>query len=129
MPRSVRLQLRKTLPELGRTVLREAAKGPAVIFAPAAFAALGDDPAAVHVRLTAPLATRIAAYARDEVVDLRCAERAVRHDDAQKRAWVRTMYRLDPEDPTLFALVADTSRFSRDRLVEILLAAAPIAAV
>src|SRR6185312_5130643 len=83
------LQLRRTLPELGRTVLHEAARSPAVIFAPAAFAALRDHAA---------------------------AERAVRHDDHGKRAWVRTLYGLDLSDPTLFTVVADASRLPRERL-------------
>lgn len=117
------LQLRRTLPELGRTVLHEAARSPAVIFAPAAFAALGDHPAAVQVRLTAPLDWRAAAYARDELVDHAAAERAVRHDDHGKRAWVRTLYGLDLSDPTLFTVVADASRLPRERLVEMLSAA------
>jgi len=114
------LQLRRTLPELGRTVLEEAARGPAVIFAPAAFAALRDHPAAVHVRLTAPFDWRAAAYARDELVDHAAAERAVRHDDHGKRAWVRTLYGLDLSDSALFTVVADASRLPRERLVEML---------
>lgn len=117
------LELRRTLPELGRTVMHEAAGSPAVIYAPAAFAALRDHPAAVHVRLTAPFEWRVAAYARDELVDHAAAERAVRHDDHCKRAWVRTLYGLDLGDASHFTVVADASRLPRDRLVEMLSAA------
>jgi hypothetical protein len=117
------LQLRQTLPELGRTVLREAAARPAVIFAPGAFAALRDHPAAVHVRLTAPFGWRVDSHARDELVDHATAERAVRHDDHCKRTWVKRLYGLDLADPALFALVADSSRIPRERLVELLRAA------
>jgi cytidylate kinase len=77
----------------------------------------------VHVRLHAPLEWRIAAYCRDEVVDRRRAEKAIRHDDHQKRAWVQTLYHVDVDDAELFSLVVDVSRFPLDRLVEILLAA------
>src|SRR5262249_20425979 len=42
------LQLRQTLPELGRTVLREAASGPAGSVAAAALAARGAHPAGRH---------------------------------------------------------------------------------
>src|SRR5262245_39900287 len=42
------------LPELGRTVLAEATREPAVVLAHGAFAALKDRPGAVHVRLRAP---------------------------------------------------------------------------
>ena len=117
------LQLRRTLPELGRTVLLEAARRPAVIFAPAAFAALRDHPAAVHVRLTAPFEWRAAVYARNELGDHAAAEKAVRHDDQTKRAWVKMLYGLDLGEPSLFALVVDGSRLPRERLVEMLSAA------
>jgi cytidylate kinase len=118
------LRLRRDLPELGRAVLREAASRPAVILAPAAFAALQDHPSAVHVRLRAPLACRVPAYRREELVDERCAEKALRREDARTRAWVRRLYHVDVDDPALFSLVIDVSRFPRDRVVETLLAAA-----
>jgi hypothetical protein len=117
------LQLRKLLPELGRTVTEEAARQPCVIFAPAAFAALSEHPSAVHVRLRAPLDWRIAAYQREQVVDRRRAERAVGHDDHSKRAWVRSLYHVDIDDPCRYSVVLDASRLSTDRLVELLLAA------
>jgi cytidylate kinase len=124
-PEAVReFKLRKTLPDLGRAVLREAARRPAVIFAPAAFAALGPDPSAIHVRLRAPFEWRVAAYQRKEVVDRHAAEKAVRHDDEHKRAWVRTLYHVDVDDTSHFSLVVDVSAFATDRVVDILLAAA-----
>jgi hypothetical protein len=124
-PEAVReFQLRRTLPELGREVLRRAASEPAVIFAPAAFAALADHPSAIHVRLRAPFDWRVATYQRQEVVERHGAEKAVRHDDEHKRAWVRTLYHVDVDDQTQFSLVCDVSRFARERLLEILLAAA-----
>jgi Cytidylate kinase-like family len=126
-PDAVReLRLRKELPELGRTVLRNATKQPAVVLAPAAFAALPDHPSAIHVRLRAPFEWRVAAYQRVEVVDRHTAEKAVRHDDDQKRAWVRALYHLDVDDPTHFSLVVDVSRFSVGQVVELLRAAATV---
>jgi cytidylate kinase len=117
------LRLRQALPQLGRAVLREAARRPAVIVAPGAFAALRDQPNAVHVRLRAPFAWRVAAYQRQEVVDRRCAEKAVRHDDEQRRAWVRALHHVDLDDLTQFTLVVDVSRLSTERVVDLLLAA------
>jgi hypothetical protein len=117
-------QLRKSLPDLGRAILREAARRPAVILAPAAFAAFPDDAPAVHVRLRAPFEWRVAECQRQEVVDRDAAEKSIRDDDDQKRAWVRTLYHVDLDDPTRFSLVLDVSRFAPDRVVDILLAAA-----
>jgi cytidylate kinase len=44
-------------------------------------------------------------------------------------AWVKSLYHVDIDDPQRFSLVLDTSRFSPDRIVEILLAAAGAQAV
>jgi cytidylate kinase len=117
------LKLRQKLPELGRSVLTEAAREPCVIFAPAAFAALRDHPAAIHVRLHAPLACRIAAYQRDHVVDRAHAEKAIKRDDHAKSAWVRSLYHADLDDDRVFTLALDVSRFTPERLVAVLLAA------
>jgi hypothetical protein len=116
------LQLRHKLPELGRAVIGEAARQPCVILAPAAFAALPQHPGAIHVRLRAPLASRIALYQREHLVDRGCAEKAIKHDDHIKHALVRSLYHAELDDDRHFALVLDASRFTPERVVEILLA-------
>jgi hypothetical protein len=123
------IQLHRALPELGRAVTAEAARRPCVIYAPAAFAAMPKHPGAVHLRLRAPLEWRIAGYARDHIVDRRCAEKAVKHDDHLKHAWVKSLYHVDISDTRHFAVVLDASRFSLERLVDIALAAGGATAV
>jgi cytidylate kinase len=118
------LEFRRTLPELGRAVLGEAARSSCVILAQSAFLGLRDHVSAIHVRIHAPLEWRIDAYQRDNVVDRAAAERAVKHDDHMTRTWVKTMYHANIDDYALFAVVVDASRFSRERLVEMLVAAA-----
>jgi hypothetical protein len=54
------IEFRQKLPELGRAVFCELARQPCVILSPAAAAVLGGHPGAIHVRLRAPLAARIA---------------------------------------------------------------------
>jgi Cytidylate kinase-like family len=117
------VELRRKLPDIGRAVLAAAARSSCVIYAPAAFAALGQHPSAIHVRVHAPIDWRIAAYQREHVVDRRSAEKALNRDDHRKQAWVRSLYGLDIDDPRFFSVVLDASRFSRERLVETLLAA------
>jgi hypothetical protein len=117
------VELRRKLPDIGRAVLADAARSSCVIYAPAAFAALGQHPSAIHVRVHAPIDWRIAAYQREHVVDRRSAEKALNRDDHRKQAWVKSLYGLDIDDPRLFSVVLDASRFSRERLVETLLAA------
>jgi len=117
------IRLRQALPRIGRTVLARAASSPCVIHAPGAFAALSEHASAIHVRVRAPLEWRIAAYRRQQLVDRHAAVKALKHDDHLTQAWVRSLYRVDIDDASLFSLVVDASRFSTERLVETLLAA------
>lgn len=117
------LQLRQTLPTLGRVVLHRAARGSAVVVANAAFAALAEHPGALHVRFRAPFAWRVEEVRRRDLLDAERAKRVVRHDDQLQRNWVRALYHADVDNPAGFALVIDVSRLSRDRIVEMLLAA------
>ena len=117
------IEFRQKLPELGRAVFCELARQPCVILSPAAAAVLGGHPGAIHVRLRAPVAARIAAYQRDHLVDRAHAEKAIVHDDHAKRALVRSLYHVDIDDDRLFTLVLDASRFTIERLVATLLAA------
>ncbi len=123
------LQLRNTLPDLGRAVLGDAARRPCVIFAAAAFAALPEHPSAIHVRLRAPFDWRIVNYRREHLVDSRCAEKALKRDDHLGHKWVKTLYHVDADASHQFSMVLDASRFSVDRLVEVLLAAGGVTAV
>ncbi len=124
-----RLQLQHALPKLGRAVAASAAQCCCVLVGPGAFAALGDHPAAVHVRLRAPFDWRVSTYGRTHLVNRKSAEKAVRHDDHVKRAWLRSIYRVDIEDPRHYGLVVDASRLSQERLVETMLAAGGATAV
>jgi cytidylate kinase len=117
------IEFRHKLPELGRAVFSEAARQRCVILSPAAVAVLAEHPGAIHVHLRAPIAARIATYQRDHLVDRAHAEKAISHDDYVKRALVRSLYHVDIDDDRLFTLVLDASRFTSERLIEILLAA------
>jgi len=120
------LQLLHKLPELGRAVLTEAARRPCVILAPAAFAATQRHPSVIHARLRAPVACRIATYQREHLVDHDRARSLVTHDDHIQRDWARTIYHVDLTDDALFTIALDASRFTREQLVNILLAAGRI---
>jgi hypothetical protein len=119
------LELRRTLPELGRKVLGEIARHPAVILTSAAAAqALRDHPSAVHARLWAPEEWRISAYARSELVDRPTAARRLNQADHVERTWVRALFDVRVDDPTLYTVAVDASRLGPDQIVDVLLAAA-----
>jgi cytidylate kinase len=117
------LRFRDELVHLADQVFGEAARGSCVIVTSVGFAALRDTPGAVHVRVRAPLEWRIAAYQRQELVDHQAAEKAVKHADHQRHVLVKAMYRTEIEDDRHFSIVLDASRFSVDRMVDVLLAA------
>jgi len=117
------LELRRTLPELGRKVIREIARHPAVILASAAANALHDHPGAIHVRLWAPEEWRVRAHARSEMVDKEHAARELAAADHVERNWVHALFDVRVDDPTLYTVVFDASRLGPDRIVDVLLAA------
>ena len=118
------LELRRTLPELGRKAIGEVARRPAVILAAAAAQALPDHPGAVHARLWAPQEWRVAAYSRAELVDQASAARELAHADHVERVWVHALFGGRVDDPALYTVVLDASRVAPDRIVDMLLAAA-----
>ena len=67
--------------------------------------------------------------ARAHLVDRRCAEKTLKHDDHLRHKWVKTLYHVDIDESRLFPVVLDASRFSTDRLVETLLMAGGVAAL
>ena len=117
------LQLKQALPDLGRRLMSEVARGPCVIAVPAAFAALADHPAALHARLRAPFDWRVEAYRREHLVDRHRAEKELKHADHLQHAWVRMLYHVDAEDDSRYAIVLDASRLSPVRVAEALLGA------
>jgi hypothetical protein len=118
------LELRRTLPDLARNVISEIARYPAVILAAAAAQALPDSLGAVHARLWAPLDWRIAAYSRAELVNTANAEHELAHADHVEQVWVRALFDVRVDDPTLYTLVLDASRLAPERIIDVLLAAA-----
>jgi Cytidylate kinase-like family len=110
--------------ELSESLISEAARSPAVIADWSAFAVLADHPAACHVRVRAPLAFRIALYARENCVSAGVAEQALRALERERCAYVRQRHGRRLEAPENFTLVCDVSRLPLSDLVEVLLVAA-----
>jgi hypothetical protein len=117
------VELRRVLPELGRKVMGEVARSPAVILSSAAANSLRDHPSAVHARLWAPEDWRVAAYSRAEIVDRGTAVRRLAQADHTERAWVHALFDVRVDDPVLYTVVLDASRLAPDRIVDMLLAA------
>jgi cytidylate kinase len=106
-------------------VLTEIADGAGgVVLGRAGAMVLRDRPDALHVRLDGPAEQRLdAAVARsgrtrDEV------RRDMEANDRAREAYVRHFYRCDPGDAAHYHLVVDSTAFSVDTVVEMVVAAA-----
>jgi hypothetical protein len=106
-------------------VLTEIADGAGgVVLGRAAAMVLRDRPDALHVRLDGPLERRLDAAmarsgrSRDDV------RRDMEANDRAREAYVRHFYRCDPAEAAHYHLVVDSTAFSVDTVVELVVAAA-----
>jgi cytidylate kinase len=103
-------------------IRRLAAAKAGVILGRGAAVVLGKD-RGFHVRLDGPPARRLVQGAAIEGVS---AEQARRHMDAADRArtaYVRRLYRADPDDPRHYHLVIDSTAIPLDTVTEMILRA------
>jgi cytidylate kinase len=112
-------------------LLAQAATGEGVILGRGAVAALRDDPRALRVRLTGPVAARIEQAVRLGAPDRETAERALRRLDRAHADYLRQFYDVDVSDPALYHLTIDSTTFAPEvvvNLIEMAAAALPAAA-
>jgi cytidylate kinase len=106
-------------------VLREHAAGAgAVILGRAGAIVLGDEPNALHVRLSGPVEARVAQGMRLERVDKATAERHVEGTDRAREAYVEHFYRRSARDAGLYHLVIDSTALALDVCSDLIVAAA-----
>jgi len=77
----------------------------------------------LSVRIVAPIKARSARYAERTGVSTRTAHRAVRDLDRRRAHFVRTMYRIDADDPHNYDLVLDSDSLGPVVATEILVRA------
>ncbi|HRY55764.1 MAG TPA: cytidylate kinase-like family protein [Spirochaetia bacterium] len=96
---------------LGRATLAVARKGKAVILGRGSFAVLGGFLDVLHVRVQAPLRSRVErCLAADGMPDLERAEALVRESDRSRRSFVESMYGLRWDAASSFDLVVNTDK-------------------
>lgn len=104
-------------------LIREHARGGAVILGRAGAVILRDHPEALHVRLDGPPERRVEQAMQLEGLNRHDAERLRRDGDRAREAYVRHFYGCDARDPALYHLVLDSTRLSTETVVEIIAAA------
>ncbi|MFI6319871.1 AAA family ATPase [Nonomuraea sp. NPDC050556] len=85
---------------------------------------LAEHPAALHVRLDAPLKRRVQQTATFADLTEREARRVVEDNDRARTAYVKHFYRSDPADPVHYHLVVDSTTIPVQVCVDLIVSAA-----
>lgn len=80
---------------------------------------LKDNPRAVHLRFVAHFDDRVAWTAGRRNIDPQAAKELVKDLDVRKQDYLRFYFDADPDQPTLYHAVFNTSRLSPDRCVDL----------
>lgn len=112
-------------PEIVRTALRSvvreiARRDNAIIVGRGAGIILSNLRRVLKLRLVAPLEYRARHHARTIGMNLGEAEEQVQSSDSDRRNYIRRMFNVDWEDPTLYDVVINTARTDSDAAVQII---------
>ncbi|GAB4257342.1 MAG: cytidylate kinase-like family protein [Deferrisomatales bacterium] len=102
----------KSISALGR-------RGAAVIVGRGGQCILKDNPRTLHLRFVADFEDRVAWTAERRGLSLEEARDFVRQVDSRSQDYLRFYFDCDPNQPTLYHLVFNTSRISREKCVAI----------
>jgi cytidylate kinase len=103
-----------------KTILRPAGLGHAVLVGRGASVITARLPNVFHVRLVAPLATRIRHTAEYYQLNEAEAAKFVREKDQARRRYVRRYFNAEIDDPTLYDVTLSTGRFGFARAAEVI---------
>ncbi len=94
--------------EVQNVLLEFASQGNAVILGRAGQAVLHDKPGVLHIRITAPLTLRAERVSKLQGIALECAQAQVEASDRFRRNYLKRIYHLNWNDPTLYDLTINT---------------------
>lgn len=94
-----------------------------VILGRAAAVVLGKD-RGFHVRLDGPAERRVVQGATIEGINVQQAKERLRAADKARTAYVRRLYRCDPDDASMYHLVIDSTAIPLDTVIDLIVSAA-----
>lgn len=103
--------------QMVQDVVQRLAQEPVVLVGRAGQVILKDHPQAVHVLLVAPLDVRVRRLMQRERLEQRQARQRVETRDAARRAFLWRHFGIQWLDPTLYDLVLNTARLSKEQAV------------
>ena len=115
---------RRCGPEIEQEIHDLAAGGAGVILGRGAAVILHDDERALHVLLDGPKEARVRQAMEIEGIDREAAERRLHRVDRFRRAYIETLYGVDPHEPGICHLVLDSTAIALDDCVELIVRAA-----
>ncbi|MDZ7374899.1 MAG: cytidylate kinase-like family protein [candidate division KSB1 bacterium] len=110
------------LRHLLQVLLTIAQHGQAVIIGRGAYLVLPPE-RGIRVWITAPLEKRIEVLRREHGISREEARRMIETSDAERKEWLRRMFRADACDPTCFDLIVNTGYFEPPQAAELILRA------
>jgi cytidylate kinase len=110
--------------QIEREVHELAAGGEGVILGRGAVVILHDDERVLHVLLDGPEDARLRQAMEIEGVDHDTAKQRLTRIDRFRRAYIETLYGVDPHDPGVCHLVLDSTAIPLDECVELIASAA-----
>jgi len=100
-----------------------AEKGNVVIVGRAGQAILQNHPQVLHLRVMAPLETRIQRIVEAHKISPQAAAAQVQDSDRYRADYLKIFYHIDWEDPTLYHLIINTGRVDLKTYAEVVCAA------
>lgn len=87
---------------------------------------LADRPGALHVLTVAAAELRYQRLAEREEIPIEEAERRAKESDRARAAFYKKFWKVDVQDPRLYDLTIDTSRFTFEKAADLIVTAAEI---
>ena len=110
--------------EIEQEILELAAAGAGVVLGRGAAVVLHDDARALHVLLDGPVEGRVRQAMIIEGIDRETAKRRLARVDRFRRAYIETLYGVDPTEPGVCHLMLDSTALALEDCVELIVLAA-----
>ena len=94
--------------------------GKAVVVGRASQVVLADFPNACHVKIIAPLETRIERLMQTRDMDREQAQKLIEQHDQWRQSYLRNFHKADWNDPLLYDLTINTGKIDREDAVDLL---------
>lgn len=101
-------------------VLHDYTSSGAIILGRGAAIVLREVEHVMHVRLDGPRERRVRQAMRLLHIDRATAEGQMRNADRSREAYVRHWYHIDPQDPSLYDLMIDSTSMTLDACIEVI---------